>query len=240
VSEKQTPQQDVLERVFGYSEFRGPQADIIDHVIQGGHGLALMPTGGGKSLCYQIPALVRTGVAVVISPLIALMTDQIQQLIQMGVRAAALNSAQDRQSQWIIEQQFIEGELDLLYMSPERVLTPASLSLFVQGEVALFAFDEAHCVSQWGHDFRKSYLEIEKFINQLEKRPIITAFTATATPKVKDDIIRNLKFSPKVFISGFDRENLKFTLVKGSDNKKYIDPLGHLQEFATLLLPPCH
>jgi len=214
---------EILSRYFGYSDFRKGQGKIIESILEKNDTLGIMPTGGGKSICYQVPALMMDGITLVISPLISLMHDQVSALLSNGVDATFINSSLTRieleDTYYLISQ----NKYKLIYISPERLNSEEFLANLKALNISQIAIDEAHCISQWGHDFRKSYLEIEKFINQLEKRPIITAFTATATPKVKDDIIRNLKFSPKVFISGFDRENLKFTLVKGSDNKKYIE-----------------
>ena len=150
----------VLEHVFGYHQFRGEQQTVIDTLIQGDDALVLMPTGGGKSLCYQIPALVRTGTGVVISPLIALMQDQVDALKALGVRAAFLNSTLAHDQARALESALLQGELDMLYIAPERLIQPRTLALLKQAEIALFAIDEAHCVSQWGHDFRNDYLQL--------------------------------------------------------------------------------
>jgi len=170
----------VLARVFGYESFRGDQQAIVEHVIGGGDALVLMPTGGGKSLCYQVPALVREGTGIVVSPLIALMQDQVDALTELGVRAAFLNSTQDWRVAREVEQAFLAGELDLLYVAPERLLTDRCLQLLERGRIALFAIDEAHCVSQWGHDFRPEYLGLSMLHERWPEVPRI-ALTATAT-----------------------------------------------------------
>ena len=171
---------DVLRRVFGYDSFRGPQQEIIGHLIAGGDALVLMPTGGGKSLCYQIPALVRPGTGVVISPLIALMQDQVDAMRALGVRAGFLNSTQDPAQRREMESAFVAGELDLLYLAPERLRTESTVALLDRGTVSLFAIDEAHCVSQWGHDFRPDYLTLSGLHERWPQVPRI-ALTATAT-----------------------------------------------------------
>ena len=169
----------LLRRVFGFDDFRGLQQPIIEHIVSGGDALVLMPTGGGKSLCYQVPALLRPGTAIVISPLIALMQDQVAALTQLGVRAAFLNSTLDAGSALDVERQLVEGELDLLYVAPERLLTSRFLGLLERASLALFAIDEAHCVSQWGHDFRPEYRQLTVLHERWPQVPRI-ALTATA------------------------------------------------------------
>ena len=185
---------EVLRRVFGYDAFRGDQAEIIDTVVAGGDALVLMPTGGGKSLCYQVPALVRPGTGVVISPLIALMQDQVDALSALGVRAGFLNSTQDYSERRRVETAFLAGELDLLYLAPERLRVPETLDLLCRGEIALFAIDEAHCVSQWGHDFRPDYLRLSVLHEQWPDVPRI-ALTATATDATHAEIAERLQLT---------------------------------------------
>src|SRR5690625_5227190 len=180
-----SPALDTLRRVFGHDAFRGRQSEIIGHVIDGGDALVLMPTGGGKSLCYQIPALVRAGTGVVVSPLIALMQDQVDALTELGVRAAYLNSSQDWQQARDVEREFLAGRLDLLYVAPERPLTERCLELLARGTVSLFAIDEAHCVSQWGHDFRPEYLGLSILHERWPDVPRL-ALTATATTETRN------------------------------------------------------
>ena len=184
----------VLEKTFGYSAFRGQQAEIIQTVIDGGDALVLMPTGGGKSLCYQIPALARPGTGVVISPLIALMQDQVDALSAVGARAAFLNSTQDAQERQRVEAAFVAGELDLLYLAPERLRVPSTMDLLDRGEIALFAIDEAHCVSQWGHDFRPDYLQLSVLHERWPDVPRI-ALTATATAATHAEIAQRLQLT---------------------------------------------
>ena len=210
----------VLHRVFGYGSFRSQQEEIISHVIGGGDALVLMPTGGGKSLCYQIPALVRPGTGVVISPLIALMADQVQALRQLGIRADFLNSTQDPGTRHVVEQQFRAGELDLLYLAPERLRAEATLRLLDAAKISVFAIDEAHCVSQWGHDFRPDYLELQVLHERWPGVPRI-ALTATATQATREEIAIRLKLAgAKMFVSSFDRPNIAYRIVGKSEPKR--------------------
>ncbi len=200
----------VLQSVFGYASFRGHQQAIVEQVIEGGDALVLMPTGGGKSLCYQIPAIVRQGTGVVVSPLIALMQDQVDALHGAGVAAAYLNSSLDGEAQREVERQLMAGELDLLYVAPERLLTPRLLGLLERTEVALFAIDEAHCVSQWGHDFRPEYRELAVLHERFPQVPRI-ALTATADPRTREEIVERLALQDaRPFVSSFDRPNIGY------------------------------
>jgi ATP-dependent DNA helicase RecQ len=206
-----TPLQ-VLRDVFGYDAFRGHQADVIDHVVAGGDAIVLMPTGGGKSLCYQIPALIRPGTGVVVSPLIALMQDQVDAVRQLGIRAAYLNSTQDAGSRRDVERAFRQGDLDLLYVAPERLLTDSCLALLDQGQIALFAIDEAHCVSQWGHDFRPDYLGLGLLGERWPDVPRL-ALTATATEATHREITERLGLGQaRHFVSSFDRPNIRYRI----------------------------
>ncbi len=208
-----SPALDVLRRVFGYDEFRGDQAAIIDTVVLGGDALVLMPTGGGKSLCYQIPALVRDGTGVVVSPLIALMQDQVDALAALGVRAAFLNSTLSFDERRDVERAYVSGELDLLYLAPEGLRSGATLDLLDRGRIALFAIDEAHCVSQWGHDFRPDYLELSMLHRRWPSVPRI-ALTATATAATRAEIAHRLDLGEAAqFVSSFDRPNITYRIV---------------------------
>ncbi|WP_374238471.1 DNA helicase RecQ [Kocuria rosea] len=211
---------DVLTRVWGYDAFRGRQAEIIETVTRGGDALVLMPTGGGKSLCYQVPALVREGTGVVISPLIALMHDQVDALEQLGVRAAYLNSSQTAEERRAVERRLLAGELDLLYLAPERL--PVAAGLLDRARVALFAVDEAHCVAQWGHDFRPDYLGLTILHERWPGVPRI-ALTATATEETRQEIVRNLRLDgARVFVSGFDRPNIQYRVGPKQDARRQL------------------
>lgn len=212
----------VLQGVFGYGAFRGPQEEIVEHVVAGGSALVLMPTGGGKSLCYQIPALCRPGTGVVISPLIALMQDQVEALRQAGVRAAALHSAQDAGESAAAWRALRSGELDLLYLSPERLLAGDCLERLGEGAIALFAIDEAHCVSQWGHDFRPEYLQLAVLDERFPSIPRL-ALTATADPRTREEIRQRLVLQEgRVFVASFDRPNLLYLLRDKDDVRQQL------------------
>jgi ATP-dependent DNA helicase RecQ len=212
----------LLEKIFGHREFRGEQAEIVRHVAEGNDALVLMPTGGGKSLCYQLPALLRDGVAIVVSPLIALMQDQVDALRQLGVRAACLNSSLDAAAAQAVEHQLLAAELDLLYVAPERLLTPRFLSLLDRAPLALFAIDEAHCVSQWGHDFRPEYRELTILHERWPAVPRI-ALTATADPPTQREIAERLQLEDaRRFVSSFDRPNIRYTVVQKENAKRQL------------------
>ncbi len=217
---------EILRHTFGYPAFRGSQEDIIGHVAKGGDALVLMPTGGGKSLCFQIPALLRAGCAVVVSPLIALMQDQVDALTQLGVRAACLNSTLDWEAAQAIERSLFSGDLDLVYIAPERLLNERSLamldSLYEQGRLSLFAIDEAHCVSQWGHDFRPEYLQLSALHERYPVVPRI-ALTATADTATRDEIINRLGLAEaRIFVSSFDRPNIRYTVVEKDNPRRQL------------------
>ena len=213
---------DLLKSVFGHAGWRGAQEEIVLRVAAGGDALVLMPTGGGKSLCYQLPALLREGTAIVVSPLIALMQDQVAALRQLGVRAAFLNSTLEARAAQLIEKDFSNGELDLLYVAPERLLMPRTLNLLEGSRLALFAIDEAHCVSQWGHDFRPEYLQLSVLHERFPDVPRI-ALTATADPHTRAEIVRGLALEgARLFISSFDRPNIRYTVVEKLDARAQV------------------
>ena len=212
----------ILREVFGYPKFRGEQRPIIAHLIAGGDALVLMPTGGGKSLCYQIPALVRPGMGVVVSPLIALMQDQVAALREAGVRAAALNSAMSWPQVQETERQARAGALDVLYVAPERLLTERCLSLLDRCALALFAIDEAHCVSQWGHDFRPEYLQLAALAQRYPAVPRI-ALTATADIATRREIVERLRLTePRVFVASFDRPNIRYRIAEKDNPRRQL------------------
>ncbi|MFC8708542.1 DNA helicase RecQ [Streptomyces sp. NPDC057197] len=211
-----------LRRFFGYEAFRGEQEAVIEHVITGGDAVVLMPTGGGKSLCYQIPALVRPGTGIVVSPLIALMQDQVDALRALGVRAGFINSTQDFDERRTVEAEFLTGELDLLYLAPERLRLDATLDLLSRGKISVFAIDEAHCVSQWGHDFRPDYLSLSLLGERWPDVPRI-ALTATATRATHQEITQRLDMPrARHFEASFDRPNIQYRIVPKADPKKQL------------------
>jgi ATP-dependent DNA helicase RecQ len=213
---------DVLRRVFGYTSFRGQQQEIIEHVCAGGDAVALMPTGSGKSLCYQIPALVRDGTGVVISPLIALMQDQVDALTVLGVRAGFLNSTQDADERRGVEYAFLDGKLDLLYLAPERLRTESALRLLDRGTISLFAIDEAHCVAQWGHDFRPDYLALSVLHERWPSVPRI-AVTATATEHTRTEIASRLALGQaRRFVASFDRPNIQYRIEPKNEPRRQL------------------
>ncbi|MGW4083912.1 DNA helicase RecQ [Streptomyces sp. NPDC004822] len=217
-----------LHRVFGYEAFRGEQEAVIEHVVAGGDAVVLMPTGGGKSLCYQIPSLVRPGTGVVVSPLIALMQDQVDALRALGVRAGFINSTQDFDERRVMEAQYVAGELDLLYLAPERLRLDATLELLSRGKISVFAIDEAHCVSQWGHDFRPDYLSLSLLGERWPDVPRI-ALTATATHATHQEITQRLGMpDARHFVASFDRPNIQYRIVPKADPKKQL--LSFLRE----------
>ncbi len=218
----------ILKQYFGYDDFRQGQLVAIDSILSGEDTVAIMPTGGGKSICFQVPAMMFSGITVVISPLISLMNDQVRALSQCGVPAAFLNTSLDDKVITKVVSEAKEGKYKILYVAPERLLTQSFRSLCNSVEISFVAIDEAHCVSQWGQDFRPSYLDIKEFISSFKKRPVVAAFTATATKIVKQDICNLLGLiNPEEIATGFDRENLYFEVVKVKDKltalKRYLD-----------------
>src|SRR5450631_638321 len=217
----------VLNSVFGLPAFRGAQEEIVRHVTDGGNCLVLMPTGGGKSLCYQLPSLLREGCGIVVSPLIALMRDQVEALLDAGVKAAVLNSSLSWEEASAVEQRLLAGDLDLLYIAPERLLTPRCLDMLTRARLALFAIDEAHCVSQWGHDFRPEYIELSILAERFPSVPRI-ALTATADELTRSEIVTrlNLDGAPR-FIASFDRPNIRYEIIEKQNAR------SQLQAFIT-------
>lgn len=214
--------QEILHSLFGYQQFRGAQKEIVEHVIAGHDALVLMPTGGGKSLCYQIPALVRQGMGVIISPLIALMQDQVDALLQLGVKAAFLNSSLTAKQMWQTEQAIINGDIDLLYVAPERLLMPNCLELLSKISISLFAIDEAHCVSQWGHDFRPEYIQLSVLHEKFPTVPRM-ALTATADELTRQEIINRLQLqAARQFVTSFDRPNIRYRIVQKQSAKEQL------------------
>jgi len=212
----------VLQRVFGYDAFRPGQQDVVDHVVAGGDALVLMPTGGGKSLCYQVPALVRGGTAVVVSPLIALMQDQVDALQTLGVRAGFLNSTQDPGTRREMERSYTDGELDLLYLAPEALRSAGTQALLDRGRISLFAIDEAHCVAQWGHDFRPDYLGLSMLHERWPTVPRI-ALTATATTQTRAEIATRLDLTDaRHFVASFDRPNIQYRIVPKAEPRRQL------------------
>jgi ATP-dependent DNA helicase RecQ len=212
-----------LKKYFGYDSFRTGQKEAIDYTVNGRDSLVIMPTGGGKSICYQLPSVICEGIAVVISPLISLMKDQVDALRENGIMAATLNNSMTMSDIIMTENEVLEGEYNLLYISPERLENDRFCDFVRKLPVTVMAIDEAHCVSQWGHDFRPSYRKLSSFIKSLPKRPVVSALTATATPRVKEDIIGLLELdSPEIIQTSFDRPNLKYNVFRGIDKDMYI------------------
>jgi ATP-dependent DNA helicase RecQ len=213
---------EILRRVFGYASFRGAQEQVVEHLIAGGDALVLMPTGGGKSLCYQVPALARAGTGIVVSPLIALMQDQVDGLRELGVRAAFLNSTLSADAARAVETALLQGSLDLLYVAPERLLTDRFLALLERARICLFAIDEAHCVSQWGHDFRPEYAALGVLHERWPQVPRI-ALTATADAHTRAEIIEKLALAQaRVFIASFDRPNIRYRIVEKDEPRRQL------------------
>ncbi len=220
MNDKYKAKYDVLKKYFGYDSFRSGQETVIDAVLDGQDAFGIMPTGAGKSMCYQIPALMLSGITLVISPLISLMKDQVAALNQAGVYAAYLNSSLT-QGQYLKALQFAKnGKYKIIYVAPERLLTESFLDFAVHADISFISVDEVHCVSQWGQDFRPSYLKIVDFVQKLKKRPVLGAFTATATAEVRNDVMKILQLKePKIVTTGFDRENLSFFVKHAKDRK---------------------
>ena len=215
--------QSILEKYYGYKSFRKGQEEIINSIIEEKDVLAIMPTGGGKSICYQVPALILEGITIVISPLISLMKDQVDTLRDMGIEAAFINSTLSAAEENEVINKIECSKIKILYIAPERLESSGFLNIISKTRISQIAVDEAHCISQWGHDFRSSYKRIAGFINILKERPIVTAFTATASEEVRNDIVNLLKLKdPQIFITGFNRENLYLNIIKGGNKKDYL------------------
>lgn len=213
---------EILKKYFGYDNFRKGQDEIVESILNNCDTIGILPTGGGKSICYQVPGILLQGVTLVISPLISLMKDQVDNLNDYGISSTYINSSLTSKEFKEISSNILKGFYKIIYVAPERLDNEFFLSIISKTKVSQVAIDEAHCISQWGHDFRPSYLNIAPFIESLPVRPIVTAFTATATPKVKEDIIKTLKVKANVFQNGFDRPNLTFSVIRNIDNMKYI------------------
>jgi ATP-dependent DNA helicase RecQ len=212
----------LLQKTYGYRSFRGQQADVVEHIVVGGNAFVLMPTGGGKSLCYQIPALLRPGVGIIISPLIALMQDQVDALTQLGIKAAAINSSMTGANIGRTKEQIRKGEIDMVYVAPERLLMDDFLDLLHESPIALFAIDEAHCVSQWGHDFRPHYTQLSQLAERFPKVPRI-ALTATADKPTRKDILERLCLTDgRTFVAGFDRPNIHYSILLKDEPRKQL------------------
>ncbi len=226
------PALQTLHNVFGYENFRGDQAAIIDAVVSGRDALVLMPTGGGKSLCYQIPALIRDGAGLVVSPLIALMQDQVRALHELGIEAAFLNSSLSHEQQADVIRRLKAGEIQLLYVAPERLVQPRTQAMLADVPLSLIAIDEAHCVSQWGHDFRQDYLALNKLRELFPGVPRL-ALTATATTIVREEIVERLELNePRIFVSTFDRPNIRYMVQPKADTRRQLTAFlrGHADE----------
>ncbi|GMX65766.1 DNA helicase RecQ [Paenibacillus elgii] len=223
--------QELLRKYYGYPDFREGQKRVIESLLSGRDTLGIMPTGGGKSICYQVPALIMNGTTIVVSPLISLMKDQVDGLDSIGVPAAYINSSLSYAQVEMRIRKAERGEYKLLYVAPERLESERFLELLSGLVVPMVAVDEAHCVSQWGHDFRPSYMRINELVSHLPDRPLLAAFTATATDQVREDIVKHLKLSePQVFVTGFARENLSFSVIKGENKRDVL--MGYIREHA--------
>ena len=210
-----------LQQYFNFSEFRAGQEEVVQSILAGNDAVVLMPTGGGKSLCFQLPAVINSSVTIVISPLIALMKDQVDSLRLRGIGAAYINSSQTGAELNETLESVRRGAVKILYIAPERLKSYNFLQMFAELAVGFIAVDEAHCVSSWGHDFRPDYMLIKDFISQFKQRPVVAAFTATATLEVRDDIVSHLNLkNPKVFVRGFDRPNLRFIVQDNLPDKE--------------------